>query len=122
SFAARREAERAGADDALLLGEGHVLEAATSNVWWRRGEQLFTPTAAAGVLPGVTRGFVASLEPAEEGAFPLADLLGADEAFATSAIGEVMRSVPADGEPIGDGRPGPAAARLQAALRLRSAP
>jgi branched-subunit amino acid aminotransferase/4-amino-4-deoxychorismate lyase len=99
-----------------------VLEAATSNVWWRRGDRLVTPAAAAGVLPGVTRGFVRSLEPSEEGSFPLADLLAADEAFTTSSIREVMPVVAVDGASIGDGRPGPAAARLQAALRLRSAP
>lgn len=122
SFAARREAERLGADDALLVGEGRVLEAATSNIWWRRGDRLFTPAAVAGVLPGVTRGFVRSLEPVEEGSFPLADLHTADEAFTTSSIREVMPVVLVDGAWIGDGRPGPAAARLQAALRLRSAP
>jgi branched-subunit amino acid aminotransferase/4-amino-4-deoxychorismate lyase len=69
----------------------------------------------------VTRGFVRSLEPVQEGAYPLSDLLGADEAFTTSSIREVMPVVAVDGEIIGDGRPGPAATRLQAALRLRSA-
>jgi 4-amino-4-deoxychorismate lyase len=121
SFAARREAERLGADDALLVGEGLVLEAATANVWWRRGGELFTPAARPGVLPGVTRGFVASLEPVREGAFALAELLAADEAFTTSSIREVMPVVAVDGAPVGDGHPGPAATRLQAALRLRSA-
>ncbi|HEU5363344.1 MAG TPA: aminotransferase class IV [Gaiellaceae bacterium] len=121
SFAARREAEQAGAEDALLVGEGLVLEAATANVWWRRGEALYTPATRPGVLPGVTRGFVGSLEPVHEGAFPVSDLLGADEAFTTSSIREVMPVVAVDGVAVGDGRPGPAAARLQAALRLRSA-
>jgi branched-subunit amino acid aminotransferase/4-amino-4-deoxychorismate lyase len=121
AFAARREAENAGADDALLIGAGCVLEAATANVWWRRGEVLFTPAVRPGVLPGVTRAFVLSLEPAQEGEFDVADLLGADEAFLTSSIREAMPVVAVDGAPIGNGRPGPAAARLQAALRLRSA-
>ena len=121
SFAARREAEHAGADDALLVGAGRVLEGATANVWWRRGDDLFTPAVRPGVLPGVTRGFVLSLEPAHEGEFPVDDLRGADEAFLTSSIREVMPVVAVDGAPIGDGRPGPAAARLQDALRLRSA-
>jgi branched-subunit amino acid aminotransferase/4-amino-4-deoxychorismate lyase len=121
AFAARREAERTGADDALLVGEGLVLEAATANVWWRRGDELCTPATRPGVLPGVTRRFVCSLEPVREGEFALGDLLAADEAFTTSSIREVMPVVSVDGRPIGGGRPGPAAARLQAAIRLRSA-
>ena len=121
SFAARREAEQAGSDDALLVGAGRVLEGATANVWWRRGESLFTPAVRPGVLPGVTRGFVLSVEPAHEGEFEVGELLGADEAFLTSSIREVMPVVAVDSVPIGGGRPGPAARRLQAALRLRSA-
>lgn len=121
SFAARREAENAGADDALLIGAGCVLEAATANVWWRRGDVLFTPAVRPGVLPGVTRAFVLSAEAAREGEFDVDDLFGADEAFLTSSIREVMPVVAVDGAPIGNGRPGPAAARLQDALRLRSA-
>lgn len=121
SFAARRAAEGAGADDALLVGAGLVLEGATANVWWRRGDELFTPAVRPGVLPGVTRAFVLSVVPAREGDFAVVDLLGADEAFLTSSIREVMPVVAVDGSPIGDGRPGPVAARLQDTLRLRSA-
>lgn len=121
SFAARREAERASADDALLVGAGRVLEGATANIWWRRGEELFTPAVRPGVLPGVTRAFALSVGPAREGEFDVADLLAADEAFLTSSIREVMPVIAVDGATIGDGVPGPAAARLQDTLRLRSA-
>jgi branched-subunit amino acid aminotransferase/4-amino-4-deoxychorismate lyase len=121
AFAARRDAERAGADDVVFLAVGVVLEAATANVWWRTGERLFTPALAAGVLPGVTRQLLLDLEPADETIADVADLRAADEAFVSSSIREVMPVISLDGVPIGDGRPGPAAARLQAALRLRSA-
>ena len=117
AFGARRAAEEEGADDALLVAGDVVLETATANIWWRRGDRLFTPAARAGVLPGVTRGFVLSLEPVTEGVFDRDDLRRADEAFTTSSIREVMPVVAIDGEPVGDGRPGPAAARLQARLR-----
>ena len=120
AFAARRLAERGGADEALLVAGGLVLEAATANIWWRRGDELCTPAAQPGVLPGVTRELVLELEPATEGAFPLSDLAEADEAFLTSSIREVMPVVTLDGGAVGSGAPGPAAARLQAALRLRS--
>ncbi len=117
AFAARRDAEREGADDALFVAAGVVLECATANVWWRRGETLYTPAVRPGVLPGVTRAFVQAHADAVEGTFPLADLLAAEEAFTTSSIREVMPVVTVDGSTIGDGRPGPAATRLQAAIR-----
>jgi branched-subunit amino acid aminotransferase/4-amino-4-deoxychorismate lyase len=120
SFAAKREAEQLGADDAILVGEGLVLEATTANVWWRRGEELYTPTTRPGVLPGVTRGLICSIQDVIEGAYTVEDLLAADEAFLTSSVREVMPVVEVDGSPIGSGSPGLAAARLQAALRLRS--
>jgi branched-subunit amino acid aminotransferase/4-amino-4-deoxychorismate lyase len=117
AFAARRQAEAAGADDALFLADGLVLECATANIWWRRGGRLFTPAVRPGVLPGVTRGFVCSRETVSEGEFHLGELLAADEAFTTSSIREVMPVVAVDGRPIGDGSPGPAAARIQAEIR-----
>lgn len=121
AFTARREAERAGADDVVFLAGGVVLEAATANVWWRSADRLFTPALAAGVLPGVTRQFLLGVEPVEETIAGVGELAAADEAFLTSSIREVMPVIALDGTAIGDGRPGPAAARLQAALRLRSA-
>jgi branched-subunit amino acid aminotransferase/4-amino-4-deoxychorismate lyase len=120
AFAAKREAQRLGAHEAVLVGDGLVLEATTANVWWRRGDELFTPATRPGVLPGVTRGFVCGIERVTEGAFPLAELAEADEAFLTSSIREVMPVVELDGRPVGVGAPGPAAGRLQGALRLRS--
>jgi branched-subunit amino acid aminotransferase/4-amino-4-deoxychorismate lyase len=120
SLEARRAAVRAGADDALLVAAGAVLDASTANVWWCRDGVLCTPAAGAGVLAGVTRSLVLELEDAVEDTFALAELLAADEAFTTSSIREVMPVVSVDGRPLGDGRPGPAAARLQAAIRLRS--
>ena len=41
----------------------------------------------------------------------------AEEAFTSSSVREVMPAIELDGKPVGDGRPGPAAAELQAALR-----
>ena len=52
-----------------------------------------------------------------QGWFPLAEMASSEEAFTSSSVREVMPIVGLDGRPIGDGRPGPAAATLQAALR-----
>ena len=118
AFAARRAVD---ADDALLVTGELVRECATANIWWTHDGTLYTPAAGPGVLPGVTRSLALELEPdTHEGAFTLAELLAADEAFTTSSIREVMPVRSVDGSTIGTGEPGPAAARLQAALRLRS--
>ena len=117
------EARARGAEDAVFVaGDGTVLEATTSNVWWRRGRMLSTPAADGGILAGVTRDVLLELAPAAgyevaEGAFPVTELVIADEAFASSSIREVMPIVALDGRPIGDGKPGEAAVALQAALR-----
>jgi branched-chain amino acid aminotransferase len=121
---ARLEAERRGADDALLVaGDGTVLESAMANVWWRAGAELFTPAAELEILPGVTRDALLGLAGrVQEGAFPLERLREADEAFTSSSVREVMPVVEIDGRPIGDGRPGPRARALQDALmRLAAA-
>lgn len=127
AFAARREAVERGYDDAVFIGDGFVLDAATANVWWHDGDALYTPAIGPGVLPGVTRGVVLELAEehglrVEEGSFPRVALAAAREAFTTSSIREVMPVVSLDGAAIGDGRPGRLALRLQEALRLRSRP
>ena len=117
------EARARGAEDALFVaGDGTVLEATTSNVWWRRGRTLSTPVADGRILAGVTRDVLLELAPTAEhevaeGAFPVSELAAADEAFASSSIREVMPIVALDGRAIGDGKPGETAARLQTALR-----
>jgi branched-subunit amino acid aminotransferase/4-amino-4-deoxychorismate lyase len=119
ALAAIAEAEKTGADDAIYLDEGEtVLEATMSNVWWRAGDVLVTPSLSTGVLPGVTRGAVAAIARSagyriREGSFTLPALLGADEAFTSSAVREIMPLVAVDGRelPRGDAAP-----RLQSLL------
>jgi 4-amino-4-deoxychorismate lyase len=126
NMAAEAEAKRRGADDAVFLGRGDVvLEGPVTNIWWRRDRTLFTPALDLGILAGVTR--TTLLEEAgalgydvREGAFPLSELAAADEAFTSSSVREVMPVVALDGAAVGDGRPGPAAAALQLALRARA--
>ena len=123
NMAAQREARRRGADDAVFLSaEGIVLEGPTSNVWFREGGVLLTPGLELGILAGVTRDTLLDAAAGagyevREGAFPLARLAAADEAFTSSSIREVVGVVELDGRPLGGGRTGPAAAAMQAALR-----
>jgi 4-amino-4-deoxychorismate lyase len=123
NMAAHDEAQRRGAGDAVFVAsDGSVLEGPTTNVWWRRDTTLFTPALDLGILAGVTRAHVLCLAPTagyatQEGWYPLQDLASADEAFTSSSIRELMPIVRLDGQPIGDGRPGSAAATLLASLR-----
>jgi branched-subunit amino acid aminotransferase/4-amino-4-deoxychorismate lyase len=119
ALAAIASAERQGADDAIYLGEGEtVLEGTMSNIWWRDGDVLVTPSLATGVLPGVTRGAVAALAKTagyriREGSFTLPALLRAEEAFTSSAVREIMPVIAVDGREIPRGE---ASGRLQALL------
>jgi 4-amino-4-deoxychorismate lyase len=120
NMVAAGEAQRRGADDALFLArDAIVLEGPTTNVWWRRGETLHTPALELGVLAGVTRAVVAEVAPelgyrVEEGVHRLDELLGADEAFTSSSVREVMPVASVDAARY---ELGPAARALQAALR-----
>jgi 4-amino-4-deoxychorismate lyase len=123
NMAAQREARRRGADDAVFVSlDDLVLEGPTSNVWFREGERLLTPSLELGILAGVTRQAVldaaagAGLE-VVEGAFAPARMAAADEVFLSSSVRELMPVARIDGEPVATGRPGPTAAAMQRALR-----
>ena len=123
NIAAQEDAARRGADDALFVApEDVVLEAPTSNVFFREDRRLLTPSLELPILAGVTRATVIELAAdagygVEEGRFPLERLLAAEEVLLTSSIREVMAVVAVDGHTIGHGEPGPAADSFQRALR-----
>jgi branched-subunit amino acid aminotransferase/4-amino-4-deoxychorismate lyase len=117
NMGAQDAAIAAGADDALLVShDGTVLEAPTANVFWREGERLLTPALDLPILAGVTRAALLEITEyeTEEGVFPLARLLEAEEVFICSSIREVMPVATVDGRPFDRG---PAAYELHEALR-----
>src|SRR5688500_10770269 len=102
-------AEEAGADDALLVtADGDVAEGPTWNFFWRKGPVIRTAALEGGVLEGVTRRIILHLASEagyqiEEGLWPPADVLEADEAFASMTSSGVVpirsldgRAFPAD--------------------------
>jgi branched-chain amino acid aminotransferase len=121
-----REAQSRGAEEAVLLNqEGRLAEGASTNVFVVREGTLLTPPLSTGILAGITREVVlelaASLElPAREEALGADDLRGADEAFLTSSTREIVPIRRVDGQPVGDGGPGPVTRRLLAAFRARA--
>ncbi|HXG76352.1 MAG TPA: aminotransferase class IV [Gaiellaceae bacterium] len=124
NMAADAEARARGADEAIFVdADGVVLEGTVTNVWWRSGRTLRTPSLELGILAGVTRAALLELAPeagyaVEEGVYRLGDLYEAEEAFTSSSVRELMPVVELDGRPLGRG---PAADELQAALRALAA-
>ena len=119
NMAAEAEAMRRGADDAVFVDPaGIVLEGPVTNVWWRRGDRLFTPSLDLGILAGVTRATVSELARGRwevvEGTFGIDDLRTSDEAFTSSSVRELMPIAEVDGAAL---PLGPVAGELQAALR-----
>jgi 4-amino-4-deoxychorismate lyase len=127
NIAAQEEARRRGADDALFLSlEGIVLEGPISNIWFSEQGALRTPSLDLGILAGVTRDTLLEQAQAlgvgvEQGTYSLARLAAADEVFTSSSVREVMPVVTLDAHAIGDGRTGPLAQQMQAALRTVAA-
>jgi branched-chain amino acid aminotransferase len=118
-----REARAAGAYEAFMLDrDGYVTEGSTSNIFVVRGGVLSTPSLAAGILEGVTRGVVLrlarelSIAAREENLWPR-DLEGADEIFITSTIREIVPVTRLGDAAVGAGRPGPVTTRLHGAFR-----
>ncbi|MGE4062384.1 MAG: aminotransferase class IV [Rhodospirillaceae bacterium] len=103
---ARREAEEAGADDAVLLNtEGRVAETSVANVFCLIAGGLVTPPVSEGALPGVMRAEVIRLARAEERPIEVADLEASSEIFVSNALG-IRPAVRLNGRAVGDGAPG----------------
>jgi branched-chain amino acid aminotransferase len=123
ALVARQEAQEAGAEEALMLDEtGGVAECTTANIFAVRGGVVWTPPLEAPILPGVTRETVLEIcrelgQSACEGRLELEELRGADEAFITNSVMEVMPVRTLAGKPVGTGRPGPVYRRIREAYR-----
>ncbi|HWG89825.1 MAG TPA: aminotransferase class IV [Candidatus Thermoplasmatota archaeon] len=120
---ARGEAEREGAFEGLLRGEGEeVVEGSASNLFIVTRGVVRTPPLEAGILPGLTRrDVIAQLEARgvtvrEERLYP-ADLVEAEEIFLTGTVAEILPLTILDGVPVGSGKPGPVTTAALAAYR-----
>ena len=119
NMAAVDEARRRGADDAVFVSpDGIVLEGPTTNIWWRRGETLCTPSLELGHPRGRDARRAARARRAagrSRGAFSLDGARRGRRGVHVVVVREVMPVVELDGRPIprGAGR----RTALQAALR-----
>jgi len=117
---AKQKAREAGAVEAWFVDElGLVTEGASSNAWIVDQDGILrTRDTNANILRGVTRhSLIEVIREAglkvEERPFTPDEARAAKEAFITGAGTLVLPVVAVDGKPVGEGVPGPVAARLR---------
>jgi D-alanine transaminase len=128
---ARQISVDADADETIMFRDGFLSEAAASNVWIVKDGVLQGPPRDNLVLEGIRYALLEEICSVHGIAIELRrisreEVLAADEVLLTSATKEVLAVTGIDGQPVGDGRPGPVydqlyagyqAAKLQARLR-----
>jgi D-alanine transaminase len=117
---AKQAAHEAGAFEAWLVDAGGVVtEGSSTNAWIvTHAGEIVTHPIGRGILGGVTRRSLIQLAEASglalvERGFTLVEAQAAAEAFLTSSSAFVLPVTRIDGQPVGDGRPGPVTRRLR---------
>ncbi|HZZ93510.1 MAG TPA: D-amino acid aminotransferase [Usitatibacter sp.] len=116
---ARQVSADVGATETILLRDGLVTEASSSNVFVVKGDVVAAPPQDNLILLGITYELVTRL--AREGTVklqvrpvPEAELRNADEIWLSSSTKEVLAVTKLDGEAVGSGKPGPVFRRMHA--------
>lgn len=114
---ATRLAQAQGAEEAVLVQpDGTVLEPPTSSIFWVSPQgNLRTPALDNGVLESITRDRLVKALDVEEGAWPVADLRSAKEAFLASTTREIQAVSAIDGAEL-EAAPGPRTREAQDAF------
>jgi len=116
---ARQLSADVGATETILLRDGHLTEASSSNVFVVKDGVVAAAPQDNLILLGITYDLVTKL--AAEGAIrleirpiPEAELRNADEVWLSSSTKEVLAVTTLDGKPVGSGKPGPVFKRMHA--------
>ncbi len=89
---ARRDAQGGGYDEAIFLNEREELtEGSSTNLFWIKEKNLFTPSLDCGLLPGITREALIQLGSeigfsVRQGSFNIDDLVRSESAFLTNSL------------------------------------
>jgi D-alanine transaminase len=116
---ARQISADVGAAETVMFRDGFLSEAASSNVWVVKDGTVLGAPRDNLVLEGIRYGVIEGLcrdagIPFELRRVSRAEVLEADEILLSSATKEVMAVTRLDGQPVGNGRPGPIYDRLYA--------
>jgi D-alanine transaminase len=108
---ARQKSAEVGAVETILIRDGMLTEASSSNVLIVKDGKIVSPPKSNLLLPGTT--FDVTIELALKHGMPHelrpiteAELRAADEIWVTSATKEVLAITTLDGKPVGTGKPG----------------
>ena len=109
---ARQQAVEAGCAEAILIRDGFMKEGAASNIFVVKNGVLLAPPKTQLMLPGITYDLVLELAKCYGQALKVAEiseneLRDADEVWMTSSTKEILAITTLDGNPVGNGRPGP---------------
>jgi len=118
SILAKLEASDVGADEAVMLDtRGFVSEAAASNLFIVKKDEVATPSRTTGILCGITRGTV--MEIASKLGFRVterditpSELISADEVFLTGTHVEIVPVTKIAERIVGDGKVGAVTRRI----------
>ncbi len=106
----KQQAKAAGAQEALIVREGELLEGASTSVFLVLDGVIVTPPNSARILPGTTRD--AALEiidtrfPVQVRRISVDELQRAEEVWISAATRDVLPITRIDGRPVGSGKPG----------------
>ena len=94
---------RQGLDEVLFFNSrGMLCEGSVSNVFFIKGDRIFTPSAECGLLGGVVRKFILDSFGVTEGSFTRGELLEADCVFLTNSVMGIMKIAEIDGKCCGE--------------------
>lgn len=122
---ANQRARAAGAQEALFVRDGVVLEGSHTSVFFVLDGEARTAPKSNYILPSITRDMVLDICRAEgiaarETPVFSHDLPRVSEVFLAGTTVEIMPVVRVDGAAVGDGKPGPTTKRLQQLFRERT--
>jgi D-alanine transaminase len=107
----KQAATDAGANEAIIVSNGQVLEGSSTSVFVIRNGTVITPPNSQRILPGTTRDAVLDLAhdiiPTQVRAISVDELNRADEIWIAAATRDVLPICKLNGTPVGSGRPGP---------------
>ncbi|MEX0647780.1 MAG: aminotransferase class IV [Balneolaceae bacterium] len=92
-----REAKKLQADDGLMMNiHNFVAETSVANIFWKRGNIVYTPSEECDILPGITRSVLLNILndkngiTMHQGTYNLSEIKTADLVWITNSVREIM--------------------------------